>query len=157
MENTLITSVSEEIATEKQLNIIQQIKNFDTGKYSASDVSTQISAGWFDWFCTDKGLEEKTAKLYRYLKYIINSPRITKYKHENLYVFFKNNCPMNGRLYDDFRICDIKTKNVIYTIVPRSGHHSANGLGEVWGAENKFEKALFIGSWKEIKNYFNKA
>ena len=28
---------------------------------------------------------------------------------ENSYVWFKNNCPLQGNLYDDFRIADLES------------------------------------------------
>ena len=47
---------------------------------------------------------------------------------------------MMGPLYDDFRICDLETGNVIYTVVP-----SYNGQSEVWGSANDFKEPLFEG------------
>jgi hypothetical protein len=73
---------------------------------------------------------------------------------EKQYVWFKNNCPMYGTLYDDFRIADLETGDVIYTIVPKSGHTSEKGKGCVYGRENNFKGPLFEGSWKEIKQWF---
>ena len=61
------------------------------------------------------------------------------------YTFFKNNCPMQGPLYDDFRICDIETGDVVYTVSPKSGH---TGLAEVWGSANDFK-----GPLAEAKNF----
>ncbi len=139
--------------SKEKLNLREQLSNFNSGKYLNPDVSTQINAGWYDWFCKDESLARKTKSLFGKLKQVINSPKIGSL--EDKYVFFKNNCPMDGSLYDDFRICDKKTGDVIFTITPKSGHRSLKGAGEVWGRENKFEGPLFSGSWLEIKNWFN--
>ena len=131
--------------------IEEYLQRFDQGDFNSPDVNTQIDAGWFDWFCKDTSLRNKTYKLTGYLKQIVKSKKIDV---KNNYVFFKNNCPLNGSLYDDFRICDPKNGDVIYTITPRSGHKNHNGKGSVWGRENEFKEALFEGSWSEIKRWF---
>lgn len=133
-------------------NLLEWIEAFDNGEYDQPDFYTQVKAGWFDWFCKDSSLRNKTKKLGSNLKQIINSPKLDP---KNQYVFFKNNCPMAGELYDDFRICCIKTGDVIYTIIPRSGHYSENGNGSVWGRDNDFNGPLFTGTWKEIKDWFD--
>jgi hypothetical protein len=50
---------------------------------------------------------------------------------------------------------DIITRDVIFTITPKSGHKNENGMGSVWGAKEDNFKLLFEGTWKEIKNWFN--
>ena len=70
--------------------------------------------------------------------------------------FFKNNCPCNGSLYDDFRICDIDTGDVIYTITPSSGHKVDEGAASVWGKENEFENELVNGTWQDVLDFFLK-
>lgn len=106
---------------------------------------------WFDWFCKDSSLQKKGEALLKKLSMISSSK---KFDNSKCYVLFKNNCPFSGSLYDDFRICDIETGDVIYTVCPKSGHKEDNGKGNVWGRENGFEKPLFEGTWKEIKNWF---
>lgn len=107
---------------------------------------------FYDWFCKDSSLENKAKSLISKLKRIKDSSKIDTSKS---YVFFKNNCPMVGSLYDDFRICDMETGDVIYTIVPKSGHRSDDGLGEVWGRENKFNGPILRAYWKDIVKWFN--
>lgn len=105
---------------------------------------------WYDWFCKDTALPAKTEKLTTKLAQIANSPRINQ---DTMYVFFKNNCPMNGPLYDDFRVCDIASGDVIFTITPRCGH---SGKAEVWGKLNDFKEPIIQGSWIDVKNFFMK-
>jgi hypothetical protein len=33
-------------------------------------------------------------------------------------VLFANCCPGEGKLYDEFKICDLETGEVIYSVVP---------------------------------------
>ena len=136
---------------ETKLNLNEWIKKFIDGNYADSDINTQSDAGWFDWFCRDTSLQKKTEKLG---KKLIQIEKSKKFDNEKCYIFFKNNCPCHGSLYDDFRICDIETGDIIYTITPKSGHAISKGLSVVYGKENDFKKALIEGTWKEIKEWF---
>ncbi|MDR1926007.1 MAG: hypothetical protein LBQ66_16685 [Planctomycetaceae bacterium] len=111
-----------------------------------------INDVWCDWFCDDSKLPKKTVKLIKYLKSLITSKKINI---NTMYVFFKNNCPLDGSLYDDFRICDIETGNVIYTITPRNGHRSIRGQSTVWGCDNDFKEAIVTGTWNDVKRFFD--
>lgn len=106
---------------------------------------------WYDWFCKESLLRRKGEKLLEKLELISSSK---KFDNDKCYVFFKNNCPMNGSLYDDFRICDKETGDVLYTIIPRSGHKCDKGHAQVYGIDNDFEEPLVDGSWKEVKKWF---
>lgn len=137
----------------KKLNIRQQIEAFNKGEYASADIDTQIKAGWFDWFCSDKALAKGTISLYNKLKKIVNSSKIGSL--EDKYLFFKNNCPVNGSTYNDFRICDMKSGDVLFTITPSCGHTSTKGQSHVWGKSNGFKGPLLTGTWKDVVKYFN--
>ena len=124
------------------------IDRFNAGDFENTSVKTQIEAGWYDWFCRDISLANKTASLGKKVKQLAGS---TKVDLDTMYVFFKNNCPMVGGLYDDFRLCDLESGNVIYTVVPRSSH---SGKAELWGRDNNFQEPLVSGSWRGIKAFF---
>ena len=124
------------------------LDEFACGKFLSSNVHTQIRAGWYDWFCRDTSLAKKTEKLGPMVTRVAASSKIDIDKS---YVFFKNNCPMNGPLYDDFRICDLDTGDVQYTVIPRSGH---SGKAEVWGAENKFDGPIVKGTMRDVYKFF---
>lgn len=106
---------------------------------------------FWDWFCKDSSLANKQKVLLGKVRKLAKSPKINV---ETMSVFFKNNCPMSGKLYDDIRFTDIKTGDVIYTVVPASGFNSKYGQAEVWGQENDFEKPLVEGTWKDVLTYF---
>lgn len=112
---------------------------------------------WYDWFCKTSSLENKGKNLLTKLKVIVkaNSKSLNpKFDPSKTYVFFKNNCPCGGSLYDDFRICDTETGDVLYTIVPSSGFRGNKGNSELWGKDNEFNEELIDGSWKDVVEYF---
>lgn len=113
--------------------------------------SMEIKNLWFDWFCRDTSLTNKGRYLLLRLKSILRSK---KFDNNTTYVFFKNNCPCVGHLYDDFRICDKETGDVLYTVVPRSGYDSDDNEAQVFGRENNFQEPLAHGKWKDIKRFF---
>lgn len=116
-----------------------------------ANYKTQCAAGWFDIFCKEETLHRRTIALTRRLKSIVNSPKINI---DTMYIFFKNNNPFGGKLYDDFRICDIATGNVIFTIIPKSGYRQNEGKSEVWGRENDFKEPLVSGTWEDVQRFF---
>jgi hypothetical protein len=133
------------------MTVREFIRNYEGGAYESPDSGTMIAAGWYDWFCRDASLKGKLDRLFPKVKLIAGSKKIDQDRN---YVFFKNNCPCFGSLYDDFRFCDMKTGDVIYTIVPASGHERTKGRAELWGRENGFEKPLVEGTWRDVRAYF---
>lgn len=82
----------------KEITIREWINNFNNGKYDINSRKIQIEAGWFDWFCSTDSLKNKTRKIGNIIKDITND-----YILDNYHIWFKNNCPFVGRLYDDIR------------------------------------------------------
>ena len=110
---------------------------------------------WYDYFCKSSSLVNKGRDLIRKLKkiYKLNELSGRKYFDPNkTYVFFKNNCPCCGSLYDDFRICDLETREVIFTI--QVNRYDQKHSAELWGLPNNFEGAILEGSIKDVYNYF---
>lgn len=106
---------------------------------------------WYDWFCRESSLVRKGEALLKKLKSIASS---NKFDNDKCYVFFKNNCPCVGSLYDDFRICDKETGDVLYTVIPKSGYKCDEGRAQVYGVENGFREPIVEGTWREIKDWF---
>jgi len=122
----------------KQANLKQQLEAYANGYFLESDGNSDTGCYLFyDWFCKDTSLEGKARRLFSNLKtFLKHHPEIDQTKH---YVWFKNNCPFNGPLYDDFRISDMETGYVIWNVTPRSGH---SGKAEVYSISNDFKEPL---------------
>jgi hypothetical protein len=108
--------------------------------------------GFYDWFCKDSSLKNKAKTLVSRLQAILKNNK--RFNPNTTYVFFKNNCPCRGRLYDDFRICDKETGDVLYTIVPSCGHDVSKGKAEVYGIDNDFDGPIVSGTWRDVKKFF---
>jgi len=103
---------------------------------------------FYDWFCRDGSLERKARSLMSKAKKFIDKMNIDI---DKTYIFFKNNCPLHGSLYDDFRICDYETGDVIFTVAPSLGYTKRKGEAEIWGRENSFKEHIKSAkSWKEL-------
>jgi hypothetical protein len=134
-----------------ELSVREFIQNYENGKYNNPDFNTMVSAGWYDWFCEDAELKPRLDAMFPKVKELASSSKINM---DTMYVFFKNNCPGIGEIYDDFRFCKIRNGDVVYTVIPASGHKRDKGLSELWGSENNFKGALAKGNWHDIQEYF---
>ena len=97
----------------ERISLSEWINNFLSGNYESQDVKTQIQAGWYDWFCKDSSLAIKTKKMGSIIKDVKAGGKVNL---KDWYVWFKNNCPLNGPLYDDFRFANLETGDVMFTI-----------------------------------------
>lgn len=108
---------------------------------------------WYDWFCKDKSLVGKAKLLLNRLNTLVKANNNKLFDPRKCYVFFKNNCPVCGSLYDDFRICSMEKEEVIYTIVPSLGYDGDDyHKAEIFRVEDMNSKVL--NSWKDITEYF---
>lgn len=124
------------------LNLFQQLRN----------PTLLAKEGWYDWFCSSSSLSRRGDSLVKKVKRIAFSPR---FDGERVRVFFKNNCPVVGNLYDDFKIVDIETGDVLYTVIPKSGFRKDMGKAKLYGRENNFEMPLVEGTIKDIYRFFD--
>lgn len=133
---------------ETQLTLTEQLNNYDSGKYDSPDVSIQIDAGWYDWFCQDRSLRSRTKNLYPKVKKLVKKLNLNT---DLVYVFFKNNCPFHGPLYDDFRICSMEDEEVLLTVTPKDSHE--DGRSSIWSKANGFTGPMSVSSnFSELLN-----
>ncbi len=102
------------------VSLKQQLEAFENGTMLASDGRKDDNGCWnfYDWFCEETSLKAKSERLMRMVKRFVKAhPELNLNTH---YVWFKNNCPMNGPLYDDIRISDMLSGNNVWVITSKS-------------------------------------
>lgn len=124
----------------KNVNLKTQLEAFNNGIFLDSDGAESECYNFYDWFCKDSSLKAKAKSLYNATATFVKKFEIDINNH---YVFFKNNCPMSGNLYDSFSICDIENGDVAYWVTPKSGH---TGMAEICGKANDFKEPLYSGN-----------
>lgn len=144
-----------------RISIKEWIDKFLSGEFDkkdsfSEDIKTQIQVGWYDWFCKDSSLAAKTKKMGNIVRQIKSGGKVNL---DNWYVWFKNNCPLNGPLYDDFRFAKLDTGDVQMTIQINCCWNKHRY--SVWGRrgedkEFEHENALFeTDSLKDLVKWFN--
>lgn len=123
-----------------KISLNEQLYAFKEGVILDADGTASECFNFFDWFCKDSSLKNKAKRLFPMVaKFVKLHPEIDT---EKVYVFFKNNCPVNGPLYDDFRICDRETGDVLWTVIPKSGH---SGMFEAYSRSYGFKDPTYLG------------
>lgn len=138
-----------------EMNIKTFAERFVRGDFSSPSRKVQVEAGWYDWFCKDSSLANKTKNLGVKVLSIMDSKRFDK---EKTYVFFKNNCPCVGALYDQFSICDIETGDVLFCVqhlLEKGSHGCDHAHWELYDGSVSFHDPVVNGTWNEVKKYFN--
>lgn len=135
----------------REISVREFIQNYEAGKYNDPDKMTMIAAGWYDWFCEDDELKPRLDAMFPRVKQLAQSEKIDT---DRMYVWFKNNRPGRGSLYDDFRFGEIETGDVVYIVIHASGQRRNKGRAELWGRENDFNEALAEGTWTDIETFF---
>ena len=124
--------------------------------YNKERVKQQIDAGWYDWWTNDRYLPGKTAKMGKIINQIRPGGKVDLDKN---YVWFKNNFPMKGNLYDDFRFASSDTGDVQLTT--QIGSPWSTRRFSVYGRTPKnpkgsWDKPLFeTDSIKDLINWYN--
>lgn len=141
--------------TEKIMSIRDFLAKYDAGKFNNADSGTMIDAGWHDWFCDESELKLRLDGLVAYLRQILPSPKIEPDRH---YVWFRNNCPARGELYDGFSVSDIATRDCLWSVFPEDGHDKTLGRSEVWDVRalsaGKTNDPVVTGDWDDVVRFF---
>lgn len=135
----------------KEQSLRTWIESFNKGDFDSKDLQIQIKAGWYDWFCKDESLANKTKRMGNIVKQFKDGGKLNL---DKIYVWFKNNCPLAGTLYDDFRIADIESGDTLFTIQINCFREEKRYT--VYGKKNDFDTSLFnTDSIKELVSWFN--
>jgi hypothetical protein len=109
----------------KDLNFNQQVAAFQANNETFNDNNCFF---FYDWFCKESSLERKAKDLMVKAQKLMGKLDLDPSTH---YVFFKNNCPGDGSLYDSISICEVESGDVKVWCTPRSGHRICEGRAEL--------------------------
>lgn len=113
---------------------------------------------FYDWFCTDSGLNSRSKNLIPKVNFVFKTLGLDESQYK---VFFKNNCPVYGELYDSFAIDSLDDKVRIW-VAPKLGfskenmHHKCE-VCVIKYNENKISHELekMFENWQTFKSELN--
>lgn len=121
------------------MNFNEQIQQIEQG--------TPYKSMFCDWFCTRKQLEKQGKTNLSRTKYLLETWGIDLGKVK---VYFKNNFPVEGDLYDRIYIENIDNQEQYMTVTPRYGHKGENYTKcEVWFHTTNEE--IYFDNWLTFK------
>lgn len=135
------------------MSINEFCRRFSSGEFDTQSHLKQLETGWYDWWCKESSLPKKTQYLGSKVASIKDSKR---FDADKSYVFFKNNCPMVGKLYDQFSICDMESGDVLFCCqhLEKGSHGCDHAHWELYDANVSFKEPVVNGTWREVKKYF---
>lgn len=135
----------------KEMTLREWIEKYRSGKFNCSRKS-MVEMGWYDWFCNDIQLFDRLCQL---APKVIAVSQSSKIDIDKTYVFFKNNCPVQGPTYDSFSICDIESGDVLCWIGKlRRGSYGENFSGWELTSLIKNDSVQEMRGWDKIRKYF---
>ena len=106
---------------------------------------------FYDWFCQEKALKIKSKLLMTKAEKVMSKLGLDSETHR---VFLKNNCPVDGKLYDSFTVMSIETDQPVAWVAPSLGYTKQAGKAQLVDFREKDEegkpKEILANSWKEL-------
>ena len=104
---------------------------------------------FYDWFCADYALEQRANRFIPKLKFLV---KIGIVDPDKMYVWFKNNCPLYGTIYDDMRFSLLESEDFCGGICPKTGHINQELKAQLWYFDkDKKIKYVNASDWSELK------
>jgi hypothetical protein len=135
----------------EMITVREWIKRFENGDYRKADFDTQVAAGWYDCFCEESELPSRLKMMGEIITQITN-----EYLLDNFWIWFKNNCPAVGPLYDDMRFepMDETKRDEMYFLVTLNDKRADNTY-EVITARDKYRCEYSCEETSDLVQYIN--